>query len=139
MKSHLLRAATVALLGCTGMAHADLGVSVTVGEPGFYGRIDIGDFPRPRLVFPEPVIVHVASVVQPPVYLHVPPGHAKNWSKHCGSYNACGQRVYFVDGGWYEDVYVPGWKQKHGKGGHGGGHGKPGGKGKGNGKGHGKG
>jgi len=25
----------------------------------------------------------------PPVYLHVPPGHAKNWRKHCREYNAC--------------------------------------------------
>ena len=34
---------------------ADVGVSVTVGQPGFYGRIDIGDFPRPRWIIFVPV------------------------------------------------------------------------------------
>ena len=31
-----------------------------------------------------------------PDQMYVPPGHAKNWAKHCGRYNACGQPVYFV-------------------------------------------
>jgi hypothetical protein len=31
-------------------------VSVSVGQPGFYGRVDIGDFaPRPVLYAPQPV------------------------------------------------------------------------------------
>jgi hypothetical protein len=47
------------------------------------------------------------GVVYQPVYLHVPPGHAKHWSKHCSKYNACGHPVYFVKDGWYNDVYVP--------------------------------
>ena len=43
------------------------------------------------------VIVQQPNYVQqPPLYLHVPPGHAKKWSKHCGRYNACGRPVYFV-------------------------------------------
>ena len=28
---------------------ADVGVSVTVGQPGFYGRIDVGNVPQPVL------------------------------------------------------------------------------------------
>src|SRR2546425_10235251 len=32
--------------------------------------------------------VVVAEPVQP-IYLHVPPGHAKHWRKHCHEYNAC--------------------------------------------------
>ena len=31
-----------------------------------------------------------------PLYLHVPPGHAKKWSQHCARYNACNRPVYFV-------------------------------------------
>jgi hypothetical protein len=31
----------------------------------------------------------------------VPPGHRKNWRKHCGQYNACGVPVYFVRDEWY--------------------------------------
>jgi hypothetical protein len=64
--------------------------------PGVYGRIEIGTAPPP-LIYPQPVIIYPAPrVVQQPLYLHVPPGHAKKWSKHCSKYNACGQPVYFV-------------------------------------------
>ena len=77
---------------------ADVGVSVEVGEPGFYGRIEIGTFPRPQVIYPQPVIIHPVpvGVVREPIYLRVPPGHAKHWRKHCGKYNACAQPVYFV-------------------------------------------
>lgn len=118
---------------------AQVGVSVTIGEPGFYGNIDIGDYPRPQLVYPEPVIIVPAPVVSAPVYMRVPPGHAMKWDKHCQQYNACGRRVYFVQDGWYENVYAPAYRQKHGKGGHGGGPGHSGHPGNGGkDKGHGK-
>lgn len=86
---------------------ADVGVSVSVGQPGFYGRIDIGNAPQPRLIFAEPIVIQRADVVRQPIYLHVPPGHEKNWRKHCRRYNACGQPVYFVENNWYNEVYVP--------------------------------
>ena len=88
---------------------AAAGVSVSVGQPGFYGRIDIGTLPPPPLLYPQPVVIQPVPVgVAPqPIYLHVPPGHAKNWRKHCHRYNACGQPVYFVHERWYNDVYVP--------------------------------
>ena len=109
----LMAASTLAL-------GADVGVSVQVGQPGFYGRIDIGSFPPPVLVYPEPLIVQPVSVaVAPqPIYLHVPPGHAKNWRKHCRKYNACGQPVYFVQEDWYQNVYVPQYREgkRQGKG-----------------------
>ena len=115
-------------------AHAaDVGVSVSISQPGVYGRIDIGRFPQPQLVVPQPIIIHRPVVVAPappqPVYMWVPPGHRKNWRKHCGSYNACGVPVYFVQDGWYDNHVKP-----HGK------HKDKGEKGdKGEGKGHGKG
>jgi len=88
---------------------ADVGVSVSVAQPGFYGRIDVGSFPQPQLIYARPVVVRPApvGVVYQPVYMHVPPGHAKHWSKHCSKYNACGHPVYFVKERWYNDVYVP--------------------------------
>ncbi len=100
---------------------ADVGVSVTVGQPGFYGRIDIGDFPRPQLIYPQPIVIQPVpvGVVRQPLYLRVPPGHAKNWSKHCGKYHACGQPVYFVQDSWYNEVYVPHHRDRgdrHGRG-----------------------
>lgn len=88
---------------------ADVGVSVNIGQPGFYGRIDVGNAPRPQLIYPEPVVIERAPANVPPrpIYLYVPPEHAKDWRKHCHKYSACGQPVYFVQKGWYEDVYVP--------------------------------
>jgi hypothetical protein len=76
-------------------------VSVTVQGalvPGVYGRIDLGNATPPPLIYAQPVIIQQPAVLvqQQPLYLHVPPGHAKKWSKHCGAYNACGHPVYFV-------------------------------------------
>ncbi|MFA5169983.1 MAG: hypothetical protein WC426_00315 [Sulfuriferula sp.] len=95
---------------------ADVGVSVSVGQPGFYGQINIGNYPAPQLIYRQPIIVERVSVSRPPIYLHVPPGHAKHWSKHCHEYNACGQRVYFVQDNWYNQVYVPHYQKSHNKG-----------------------
>ncbi len=95
---------------------ADVGVSVQIGQPGFYGRIDIGNAPQPRLIYTAPVIIQRAPVpaeVQP-IYLRVPPGHEKKWSKHCAQYNACGQPVYFVQQNWYSNVYAPNYRREHG-------------------------
>ena len=95
-------------------------VSVTVGQPGFYGRIDIGDYPAPQLIYAQPVIVQRPQYYSArPIYLRVPPGHAKNWSKHCRKYNACNQEVYFVQDNWYNNQYVPRYRQQHGD------HGRP--------------
>ena len=45
--------------------------------------------------------------------LRAPPGHARNWSKHCRRYNACNQEVYFVQDGWYNNQYAPRYRQQH--------------------------
>lgn len=95
---------------------ADVGVSVNVGQPGFYGRIDIGNMPPPRVIYAQPIVIQPVQVAQPltPVYLRVPPGHAKKWSKHCQKYDACGRPVYFVKDDWYQNVYVPEYRKTHG-------------------------
>ena len=91
---------------------ADVGVSVSVSQPGFYGRIDLGGAPAPVLMYPQPVIIRPVpvAVVRQPIYLRVPPGHEKNWGKYCQGYNACGQPVYFVQDRWYREVYTPRYK-----------------------------
>ncbi len=113
-----LAAAAFACLATIGPAHAadvNVGVSVSVGQPGFYGRIDIGNMPQPVLVSPQPVIIQPVPVVvqRQPIYLHVPPGHQKNWARHCARYAACNQPVYFVQDRWYQDVYVPQYRQRY--------------------------
>jgi hypothetical protein len=85
-------------------------VNVSIGgviQPGVYGRIDIGNMPPPAVVYPQPVVIAPTpvAVYQRPIYLHVPPGHQKNWRKHCGRYGACGQPVYFVQERWVRDQY----------------------------------
>jgi hypothetical protein len=103
------------------LAGTDVGVSVGINQPGFYGRIDIGSVAAPPvLIYPQPVLIAAPRtvVVQRPVYLHVPPGHAKNWRKHCGHYDACGRPVYFVRDDWYRKHYAV--RHEHGRGkGHG--------------------
>lgn len=98
----------VAALQTTAFA-ADIGVSINISQPGFYGRIDVGRVPGPVLIYPQPVIIEHRSVnvIRQPIYLRVPSGHEKKWDKHCSRYNACGQPVYFVQDGWYRDVYEP--------------------------------
>lgn len=75
----------------------DIGVSIGINQPGFYGRIDIGNT-QPVLVYPQPVIIAPPAhgVRLRPIYMRVPPGHAKNWRRHCSRYSACNQPVYFV-------------------------------------------
>jgi uncharacterized protein YcfJ len=104
----IVTAAVAASVGASALA-SDVGVSVSVGGPGYYGRVEIGDLPRPRLVYAEPVVIERAPRrrVHAPVYMHVPPGHARNWRKHCHRYDACAQPVYFVQESWYREVYLP--------------------------------
>ena len=92
---------------------ADVGVSINIGQPGFYGRIDIGDYPQPRVIYREPVIIERRTVIEEPYYVRVPPGHRKNWRRYCSRYDACGRPVYFVDNAWYTNVYVPHYRERH--------------------------
>jgi hypothetical protein len=94
----------------------DVGVSISIGQPGFYGRIDIGDYPypQPRFIYNRPIIVHHhIDVYEEPLYLRVPLGHAKNWSRYCSRYNACGHPVYFVQDSWYHNEYAPIYRERH--------------------------
>lgn len=97
-------------------AHAaDVGVSVTVGHPGFYGRIDISDYPypQPRVIYRQPRVIERVYIEREPIYLRVPPGHARNWRKHCYKYDACDERVYFVQDSWYSREYAPHYREYH--------------------------
>lgn len=89
------------LLLVSATAGAQVVVNGSVGgqiAPGVYGRVDIGSAPPPPVIYAQPMIIAPPAVAVPaaPVYMYVPPGHAKNWRKHCYRYGACGQRVYFL-------------------------------------------
>jgi hypothetical protein len=95
------------------LAHAQVSVNATItGEvvPGVYGQVVIGGRPPPPVVYAQPVVVQPAAVVVgappvEPIYLHVPPGHAKHWREHCHEYHACNRPVYFVKSAEYEPGY----------------------------------
>ena len=100
---HAFIAATALGLGALAAAPVQAGdayVNATVGgvfAPGVYGQIQIGNNPPPPLLYPQPVVItRGPAYVAEPLYLYVPPGHAKHWGKHCAKYNACGRPVYFV-------------------------------------------
>ena len=114
----LVPALLVILAACaTPILAADVGLTISVGEPGFYGELNIGDIGRPRLINAEPVLVERRYRDLAPVYLRVPPGHARDWRRYCDRYNACARPVYFVRDDWYRDVYVPKYREIHGQGG----------------------
>jgi hypothetical protein len=87
----------------------DLNIGVVISgeiQPGVYGQVELGNRPPPPVLYARPVvIVPERHHHYEPVYLHVPPGHAKHWSKFCGRYNACGRPVYFVRSAEYEPNY----------------------------------
>ena len=118
MKRLLFAFALTATVATFPAIAANIGLSVQVGEPGFFGRIDIGGAPPPQVIYQQPVLVHAPPVEleTEPVYLHVPPEHARNWSKYCRQYNACGERVYFVQDNWYRNEYVPHYREHYARG-----------------------
>jgi uncharacterized membrane protein YgcG len=100
MRSSLRAAAAVTLVCAAGLAQAQAYVSGSVSgqlAPGVYGRVDIGNAPPP-LLYQQPMLIAPPAVMVPqrPVYMWVPPGHARDWRRYCGRYNACGQSVYFL-------------------------------------------
>ncbi|MDE2080272.1 MAG: hypothetical protein KGI90_02885 [Burkholderiales bacterium] len=97
----------LALLAVQPARAADVGVSVSISQPGVYGRIDIGRFPQPELVLQQPVLIQAPVVPVQPVYMWVPPGQRQHWARYCGQYRACGVPVYFVRDQWYEQRVRP--------------------------------
>jgi hypothetical protein len=91
--------------------------------PGVYGQVVLGNGAPPPVVYAQPVVVQppAAAVAVPvePIYLYVPPGHMKHWSKHCHEYGACNRPVYFVKAAEYQDEDHDHGHHDHGEHGHG--------------------
>jgi hypothetical protein len=97
----ILIAMMITLIAATAANASDVGVSVSIGQPGFY--LNIGNVPPPAVyarpvVYAHPVMVRPAPVVVArPVYAHVPPGHAKHWYRDHHGYPV----YYRHDGRYY--------------------------------------
>jgi hypothetical protein len=113
MKRFLIMAAVAAATIATQALAADVGISISIGQPGFYGRLDIGGYPPPQVIYRQPIAVEQVPMDRPPIYLRVPLAHAKHWRRYCHQYNACGERVFFVQDGWYNRQYVPRYREQH--------------------------
>jgi hypothetical protein len=113
MKKMLLWIALAGAVTCAS-AQPRVGISIGIQQPGVYGRINIGDFPQPEVVYAQPLVITQQPYVaqRQPIYLYVPPEHQRDWGHFCGRYGACGQPVYFVREQWVRDRYAhehPGW------------------------------
>jgi len=99
--------------------------AIITGEvvPGVYGQVVLGNAPPPPVVYAQPVVAQPAPVIVgaaplEPIYLHVPPGHAKHWREHCHEYHACNRPVYFVRSAEYDPGYRGHKEHGHGHGHH---------------------
>ena len=89
---------------------ANVGVALSVGQPGYFGTIVIGNAPPPQVVYMQPRLIMAPppGVMPPPVvYLHVPFQHSRHWRRYCNLYNACAVPVFFVQDSWYNNTYIP--------------------------------
>jgi len=110
--------AVIATVVAVPASAADVSASIGISQPGFYGQINIGDVPRPTVIYAQPVWIQrrpKVGYVQP-IYVRVPPGHEKHWGKHCAEYGACGRPVYFVREDWYQTYYVPHYQAQNDQG-----------------------
>lgn len=98
-----------ALLFAGGASHAgglDIHVMLS-GEvvPGVYGEVTLGGDRPPPVVYAQPMLIEPQEAPPPPIYLHVPPSHARDWRRHCREYHACNRPVYFVRSAEYDPGY----------------------------------
>jgi hypothetical protein len=111
VNTKFLRKALTAAVLCSSAALPALAanVSISVHQPGVYGRITLGGpVPQAGWVAPQPVVVLPPPVVveREPIYLYVPAAHSANWARHCSRYNACSQPVIFVRDSWVRERHT---------------------------------
>lgn len=107
-------ALALASAACAAPAFAgDVGLAISIGEPGFYGQLVLGDWDRPQLVNSRPVLEARGYGWASPVYLRVPDAQRRSWGRNCARYDACARPVYFVRDDWYRDVYAPRYGRDH--------------------------
>lgn len=118
LSSILLTSALAAAATCAQAQNVSINAVIS-GQvvPGVYGQVVLGNGPPPPVVYTQPMVIEPAPEGVEPIYLHVPPGHAKNWRKHCHEYHACNRPVYFVRSPEYEPGFDRDrWEREHGHG-----------------------
>ena len=90
----ILIAMMITLLAATAASASDVGVSVSIGQPGFY--LNIGNFPPP-VVYAHPIVVRPAPVVVPVRFTPTCPPAMRN----TGTAYHHGHPVYYRHDGRY--------------------------------------
>ncbi len=89
MKHFLIAVAITATAITIPAFAADAEVSVKVGQPGLYGRLDIDGYRQPRVIESLPMS-------RPPIYLRVPLRQSKHWGGQCRELSANNERTFFA-------------------------------------------
>ena len=105
-KAMLIPAATMLAMAAMTISGAPGAIAA---DPGIYGRIDTGRFPKPKTFNSRPMVASPPAKRSraKPIYLHVMPGQQTHWHASCQTYDACSVPVYFVTEGWFLNVYLP--------------------------------
>ncbi|HUN25701.1 MAG TPA: hypothetical protein VMU67_05280 [Steroidobacteraceae bacterium] len=112
-------AALLCTMGAASSRAGDISFGLTITGPvipGVYGHVVIGNAPPPPVVYAHPMVIQPPppGVVFAPIYLHVPPEHARHWRAHCHEYHACNRPVYFVRSAEYEPGFnMEKWRREH--------------------------
>jgi len=111
---NLIRSASILTISLSvSLQAADVGLSINIGQPEFYGRIEIDGYPQPKVLYQQPRSIYRGYENRNPIYMRFPPGHIKDWRQHCKQYNACNERVYFVQDTWYNQEFPPRYQAQH--------------------------
>jgi hypothetical protein len=113
MKNIIAALALTAAVFAAPAQASKIGISIRIGEPGFYGQLDIDNGYRPRVIYSQPVVIERRYRNAAAIYLVVPREHSRNWRRYCNRYDACARPVYFVRDEWYRDVYAPRYRERH--------------------------
>ena len=100
----LLFAAALAATTVPALAN-DVGVSISIGQPSIYGRIDLGGYPQPQIIDPQPRVMFRAAMSRPPTYMHVPPALRKTGARTAVLTTPVENGSIFQNN-WYERNYV---------------------------------
>ena len=104
LKNAAAALAAAALMTATA-ANAATNISISIGDPGYWGVI-------PALAGHAPRVWNSAPVVAA-IYLNVPDRERLDWPRYCGKYNACRRPVHFVRNDWYRNDYAPAYRKAH--------------------------
>lgn len=111
IKNRLMRAAALATIALAVIAPSKA-FCANLGEVLFWGIVPALTGLTPRVWNDTPIMaIGTYTPGVEVIYLNVPNDHRRNWKKHCHRYDACHRPVYFLQGNWYRQVYVPRYRQ----------------------------